>query len=412
MGLNHRTAPLEVRELLAVTEDRVGEAVDALKRHVGQGVILSTCNRSEVYTLGLDESLEERVKSFITTFLGVTQEKVESYLYSYQDEECVEHLFRVASGLDSMILGESQILGQVKNAFAMATANGAIHGPLSRLFHQSFRVGKRTRRETEIGRNALSVSRACVELARRILGEIRNLRVLVIGVGDAGNLAAKALRDSGVSQLLVTNRTQWRAEELAGELGGEAVPFEDMDSYLGKVDVVISSTGSPGYVLSKTDIEEAMEHRRDGPLFLIDIAVPRDIEPTANELDDVFLHDIDDLETLSEANQLEREREAERAQAIVTQEVDRFMKWWRSLDVVPTITTLRQKGEEIRKQEVGRILKRLKGRLSPKEEERLEAMSRAIVKKLLHHPTTLIKELRSPRHTQLARELFDLPEET
>ncbi len=412
VGLNHRTAPLEVRELLAVTEDRVGKALGTLKSHLGQGVILSTCNRSEVYTLGIDEGLEERVKAFITSYFGVAEGEVESYLYSHQDEACVEHLFRVASGLDSMILGESQILGQVKNAFAAATANGAVHGPISRLFHQTFRVGKRARRETEIGRHAISVSRACVELVRRILGEVSQLRVLVIGAGDAGNLAAKALRDSGVSQLVVTNRTHWRAEELAAELGGEAVPFEEMGAYLAEVDVVISSTGSPGYVLSKSDIEEAVEQRRNGPLFLMDIAVPRDIEPTVGEINDVFLYDIDDLEMVSEANLLERQKEAQRAQVIVDQEVERFMKWWRSLDVVPTVAALRQWGEDIRRREVKKTLKRLKGRLSPEEEERLEAMSRAIVKKLLHNPTTLLKERRSPSHPQLARELFDLPEET
>ena len=410
VGLNHRSAPLEVRELLAVTSDQMGEALAALKEQLGQGVVLCTCNRSEFYTLGQDEGLEGRVRVFITDYFGIAEDEVASYLYSYQDDQCMEHLFRVASGLDSMILGESQILGQVRNAFAAATANKAVHNPLSRLFHQALRVGKRVRSETGIGRNALSVSRACVELARRMLGEVRSLRVLVIGAGDAGKLATKALRESGVSQLWVTNRTYWRAQELAEELGGEAIPFAEMEARLAEADIVVSSTGSPGYILSKNTVEEATEYRKGKPLFLIDIAVPRDIEPAVREIDNVFLYDIDDLEMVSEANRLEREKEAQKAQAIVSQEVEQFMRWWHSLNVIPTIKALRKRGEEIRSRELLRILNLLEATLSPADVKKLEAMSRAIVNKLLHHPTTLLKEHRSPSHLHLTRELFDLPE--
>jgi glutamyl-tRNA reductase len=305
VGLNHRTASLEIRERLAVPKAQLPEALHALSARVSQGVILSTCNRSEVYTAGTEDGLKGRVEEFLVDHFGVALEGVDRYLYSYQHEECVRHLFRVSSSLDSMIMGEGQILRQVRDAFEAAAQANTVQAPLSRVFHHALRVGKRVRRDTTIGKNALSVSRACVELARRILGDLSQLRVMVVGTGDAGKLAARALQDSGVKSVVVTNRTFQRAADLVGDLDAQAVPFEDMPRLLGEVDIVVGCTGSPGYVLDAGMVENAIARRPDKPLFLIDIAVPRDIDPDATEIPNVHLHDVDDLQAISNTNRLE-----------------------------------------------------------------------------------------------------------
>lgn len=410
IGLNHRTAPLEIREKLAVTREQLPKALETLKNRLGQGVILSTCNRSEFYTVSNDSRTEARLKGFISGWSHIPLPKLAPHLYVYYQEECVRHLFRVASGLDSMILGESQILGQVRDAFGAAAQAKAVRGPLSRLFHQALRVGKRVRRETALGQNALSVSRACVELARRCLGDLGSFRVTVIGAGEAGRLAAKAFKDSGTSQILVTNRNFLRAMEVARELGGEALPMERLPWALAHSDIVISCTDAPEPILRRAEVEAAMQHRSGRPLFLIDNAVPRDIDPSVKELPNVYLYDVDDLEAVSQANRLEREKEAEKAELIVREEMERFMAWWRSLEVVPTIAQLRERAEAIRQRELSKTLRKLEG-LPPEQAERLDALTKAIVKKLLHHPITFIKERRSAIHIQVARELFQLEEE-
>ena len=410
-GLNHRTAPLEIRERLAVTEAQLPEAIKAMRGYLNQGIILSTCNRSEVYTVGTDDCMEEGIQRFLTGYFNVSAPELDRYLFSYRHEECIGHLFRVASSLDSMILGEGQILRQVKDAFDAAVQAKAAGGPLSRLFSQALRVGKRVRRETGISRNALSVSRACVELARRLLGDLRQLRVVVIGTGDAGELAVRALKKSGVSDVVVTNRTFDRAAELARELGAEAVPFEQMPNILESADIVISSTGSPGYILEAEAVRRAMAIRPQRPMFLIDIAVPRDIDPSTAQLSNVFLHDVDDLQTISEANRLEREREAGLADEIVTHEICQFLEWYGALDAIPTITTLRQEAEEIRERELAKLFKRLDHKLTAEELGSIETMTQALVKKLLHNPTAYLKEQRSPEKLRMARELFNLQDE-
>ncbi|MFQ5860587.1 MAG: glutamyl-tRNA reductase [Dehalococcoidia bacterium] len=409
VGLNHRTAPVEVRERLAVTRDQLPDALGHLKRVLSQGLILSTCNRAEFYTLSQDHTSEARLKEFVSGYFHVSLAGLAGHLYSYAHQECVHHLFRVASGLDSMILGESQILGQVRDAFAAATKAKTVGGPLSRLFHQAIRVGKRARRETRIGHNALSVSRACVELARHNLGDLSTKRVLVIGIGDAGKLAARALRDDGVGQVVVTNRTYARAVELAWELDGSALPFEVLPAALAESDIVISSTDSPEHLLTLELVGRAMEGRGDRLLFLMDIAVPRDIDPTVREVPGVVLYDIDDLEAVSQANKAERLREAGKAEALVHQEVQQFMEWWRSLDVVPTIAALREWAESMRLRELKKTLKRLPD-LSPQERERLDSLTRAIVKKLLHQPIADLRERKDPGRAQLVQELFRFQE--
>ena len=406
-GLNYKTAPLETRERLSLGKEEVQEALAALRGSMERGVILSTCNRWEVYTLAKDlRHGRAGVGSFLRDRFDISPEQLAPYLYYYEQGEAVRHLFRVASSLDSMILGEPQILGQVRWAFGAATRAGVAGGSLARLFHQALRAGKRARHETAIGKNALSVSRACVELARKVLGELRGRRIAVVGIGEAGKLAARALEESGAGEILVTNRTFQRAAELAQELRGRPVPFEELPRLLTEADIVVSSTGAPEIILPFDMVRWAVE-RRSEPLFLIDIAVPRDIDPRVAELPQVHLYDIDDLEMVSEANRRERAQEAQKVEAIVEEEVGRFMKWWDSLEVLPTIAALRQRAEVIRQREVANTLKRLP-HLNGEEQARIEALSRAIVKRLLHSPVITLKERKDQSHTQVTRELFAL----
>lgn len=410
VGLNHQTASLALREQVAISPGELSQALAAVRNRVGNGVILSTCNRSEVYAVvpSVSQGAED-IKRFFTAYHRVARREIEPHMYVYGQREAVRHLDRVACGLDSLILGEAQILGQVRDAYAAASQLGMARGTLSRLFHQALRVGKRARRDTNIGRNALSISRAAVELAHRALGELQDKRVLVIGMGDAGRLAARALADAGATDIAVTNRTYQRAVDLAGELGGRAVPFDQLGEMLRKTDIVISATGSPGYVVTPELLtQDGMA--QNGPLFLIDIAVPRDVDPAVKTLPHVHLHDIDDLEAVAETNRRLRQTEAQKVEAIVAEEVDRFMEWLLSLEVVPTVAALREQGEIIRSRELSRAMRRLP-RLTEEEQARLAAFSRAVVKKLLHQPIASLKEKRNPTYTQTARELFGLEKE-
>ena len=433
VGVNHKTAPLHVRDRVAVGSDQMEGALNALRHHVGSGVILSTCNRSEVYALVPNlEQGTDAVMGYISAYHGVAQREIAPYLYTYDREAAVRHLFRVASGLDSMILGEAQILGQVRRAFGASKQHGLSNPTLARLFDQAVHTGRRARGETAIGRNALSVSRAAVELARRAFEvdgpqqakdsvgqhsggqeapprrkrKLKGKRVLVLGLGDAGKLAIRALIDAGAGDILVVNRTYQRAVESAAELGGVPVPFEELGDALVTADIIVTATGSPDYVLTADMIARARSesHR---PLFIIDIAVPRDVDPAAKKLPGVHLYDIDDLEAVSETNRRERDREASKVEAIIAEEEGRFMEWLASREVVPTVAALREHAEAIRTREIARLLRRLPG-LSEEERKPLEAFSQALVKKLLHGPITSLKGDRRLAHAQAVRELFDL----
>lgn len=408
-GLNHRTSPLEVRERLAVTSQGLPQALATLAGHLDQGVILSTCNRTEFYTMagGVDQ-VWTGIQGFAAEYFGLTLSEFAKNFYLREHTDAARHLFQVSCGLDSMILGESQILGQVRDAFSTSVAARTVHHPLSRVFHQAIRVGKRARRETRIGSHGLSISRASVELAQRVVGELRGRRVLVIGAGEAGKLAARALSRYGVRELFITNRTLARAEELARDLGGITVPFEEMEEALESCHIVISSTDSPEVVLGRPMVEKALS-RRTEPLFLLDIAVPRDIDPSVAEVPGAFLFDVDDLEAVAETNRGEREKEAEKVEAIVEEEIGRFVGWWENLKIVPTIASLREQAEALRKRELSRALRRLP---NLREEERavLEGLSRALIKKLLHNPVAILKEQRRQDHIQAVRELFHLEE--
>ena len=412
VGLNHRTAPVEVRESLSLNRQQLPDALQALAAAGAPGVILSTCNRSEFHLLDApDGAAADRVRRFLMDYFGLSLLDLDRYLYFKRGYAAIHHLFRVAASLDSMILGEDQIIGQVREAYAAAVQQRTAGGLLGALFQRALRVGRTVRRESGLGRHALSVSRACVEAARSVVGDLAGRNVLVVGAGDAGEVAAGALSSCGAGRITVANRTYRRAEELAASLSGQAVPFEGLPAALRDSDIVIGCTGSPGYVLPAGLIGETMTARPERPLFLIDIAVPRDIDPAAALLDNVYLSNVDDLESLTEAGRRAREQEAARAETLAAAEAQDFRQWCLDLEALPTVIELRRRAERVRADELAKTLKRLHSPLDAEELASLDAMTRAIVNKLLHDPTIFLKERKGPEELRLARQLFRLPEE-
>ena len=352
VGLNHRTAPLEVREQLSLTKAQLPQALETMADYGVPGVVVSTCNRSEFYAMEpvvrngpshRCRSGEERIKRFLADRFDVSPQDLDRFLYVYRGRECVRHLFRVASSLDSMILGEEQIIGQVRESFDSASQMDTLPEPLSHLFQWALRVGRKVRRETKVGRNALSVSRACVELARRTLGDLRRCNVVVVGAGDAGELTGRALARAGVQKITVTNRTYHRAQELAQRLEAQAVSLEELPRALEAADIVIGCTDAPEYILREADVRRSMALRDQRPLFLMDIAVPRDIDPAVAGIENVQLHDVDDLHAASNANGLETAQEARLAEELVDRETTRFLRWWRDLETMPPVAARRDK---------------------------------------------------------------------
>lgn len=420
VGLNHRTAPLQVREKITLSSEQLPSALANMAAHGVPGVILSTCNRSEFYALDPEERLdspagwgegENRIKKFLVDYFHIQLVDVERYLYLHRGGECVSHLFRVASSLDSMMLGEDQIIGQVREAFDTAVRSETVTGPLFQLFQQALRVGRKVRRDSGISRHAMSVSQACVELAEGDLGDLKGLSAMVLGTGDAGGLAAKGLRSSGVSNITVVNRTHHRAVELAKTLSGHAVPLPEMPQALRESDLVVACTGSPEYILGADLVSNAMASRPDRPMFLIDIAVPRDIDPAAGLVSNVFLYDVDDLDRVSETRRMESANEAQQAEGLIKKETERFLQWRHAQQALPTVIALRDKAETIRAQELQKTLRKLDPALSLQQTAALEVMTQAIVKKILHGPTVHLKEHRSPSDLRTAREIFELSTE-
>jgi len=413
-GLSHRNAPVELREQLAVDEDKLRELLRdvAATGVVREALILSTCNRVEVYAIA-DVPGEARTATFrqLCRHRGVEPASVETVLYTHADGEAVRHAFRVASSLDSMMIGEPQILGQVKNAFALAQSCETVGPALHTLFTQAFTVAKKVRTETEIARHAVSVSFAAVELAKKIFAGLDGKAVLLVGAGKMSELAARHLIEQGAFPLYVANRTWVRAQELARALAGTAVPFDELATALATVDIVITSTGAPEPVIRREFVQPLVHSRRGRPLFFIDIAVPRDVEDSVNTLDGVYCYDIDDLKQVVDANIRERLREAHRAEALVEREVAKFLAKLGDVEVIPTIVSLRERLEIIRSGEVKRTLARLPG-ATPETREAIEALSAAIVNKILHAPITKLRESSragSPRSwLELVHELFGL----
>ncbi len=432
LGVNHRTAPVDVRERLTIDEGGLPSALESLARQVAPGVILSTCNRLEIYTLTNDEAGDpepiSRLREFLSAYSGLPETGLVPYLYQHQDGDCVRHLFRVASGLDSMVVGEWEILGQVRAAFSAASNPGAeasyVKGPLSRLFHQALRVGRRVHHDASLGSNLgdyrrRSVSHVGVRLVHRLVGDLSQKQVLLIGAGNAGQLAGRALAAAGAGNLVIANRTYERAESLSAELGGVASPLELLPQSLSEADVVISTTSSPEYLLRRADVLEAMARRPSRPLLLVDIAVPRDIDPDVGLLDGVSLYDIDGLSRTSDAASVGMEPEIARAEELAAGEAAGFMDWWQSLDTISAVATIREYAETVRRAEVEKTLARLRHRqaagLDPGEETDLEdlathldAMTAALVKKLMHHPTMYLKEGNDPARQDVIREMFKM----
>lgn len=419
LGLNHKTAPVEVREKLAFNTVDFREAADvvfARMSEVDEKVILSTCNRVEIYAHADDAASGIlAMKKFLYRYHEIPEGTLEDFFYTYTAEEAVEHLFNVAGALDSMVVGEPQILGQVKEAYHSAMKVKATGRILNQLFQKAFSVAKRIRTETAIAENAVSISYSAVELATRIFGHLDGRTVLLIGAGEMIELAGKHLVGQGVKTVLVANRSYERAAKLATELGGSAVHYESFDQELAGADIIISSTSAPHYVIKKEMVEKAVKKRAGKPIFFIDIAVPRDIEPSVNDINNVFLYDIDDLESVVETNRQEREVEAEKAREIVKVEVGQFQRWLERLEVEPTIIAIRNKAEEIKRCELEKTFQKLD--LGPEEEEAIRTMASSMINKLLHDPTLHIKRSVAPleegRHhkrnlVEVVRDLFNL----
>ena len=386
LGLNHTTAPVEVRERFAVT----GEEAEVLARKLMQrdslheALVLSTCNRVEFLVSGEQPAASSGLFGLVQEFLGDLQPQDEHFFYNYSDRKAVRHLFRVASSLDSMVVGEPEILGQVKDAYQHAKDAGTIRGPLELLLTHTFRVARRVRNETAVGKMAVSVSYVAVELARKIFGDLDGLSVLLIGAGEMAESGARHLHAAGASQLYVANRTYEKACELAQQFAATAVEFDRLLEMLQSVDILISSTSSRDYILTKQTAEGVIASRRNRPIFLVDIAVPRDIDPQINEVDNMFVYDIDDLQQVAAANQKQRSREAVLAERIIEEEVEKVFARLRTDDVAPTIVSINKRLEEIRQSELQRYGPKLDG-LSPDQQETVDSLTRGITNKLAHH---------------------------
>jgi glutamyl-tRNA reductase len=393
VGASHRTAPVELRERLDFSSRGLDTAVRGLADRAAnhEAVILSTCNRAELYIACDDPSAAtDDVLRFISEFHQLAPEQIRPHLYSHVDQEAVRHLFRVSSGLDSMIVGEPQILGQIKEAYGVATTVQTAGPLLNKLFHWAFGVGKRVRSETALAEGAVSVSFAAVSLAKKIFGSLQGRRVLVIGAGEMGKLTAVHLKAQGVASVVITSRTLGNAQQLAEEVGGTVTPWDAMPQALLDADIVITSTGSSLPILTKSQVKAAVPASRTRPLFIIDIAVPRDVDPQAAEIEQVFLYNIDDLQSIVRENLQKRSAEVGLAEQIVEEEAMKFASWQRSREVVPTIVALRQRFEAIRKSELERLEFKL-GALPPDARQRVDEVTRLIVEKLLLQPTEQLK---------------------
>jgi glutamyl-tRNA reductase len=408
-GVNHSTTPIEIRERLAVSNDRLFDALSLLREYVSQGLILSTCNRIEVYSVVESSDSFQPGIDFFKAWANISDADLSPYIYCYQNEATVRHLFRVASGLDSMIIGEFEILGQVKNSLEEANKARMVEHPLRTLLHQALRVGRQVREETGISKNALSVSSVAVELAAKAIGDLTRCKALVIGTGEAGRLVAKALKERGVANITTTSRSYEKASALAKSLGGSSVDIGSLGQELTGCDIAISCTGAPHLILDLKTLENAMSARANQPLVIIDIAVPRDVDPAVGRLSNVFLYDIDDFTHISERNRKQRETETQKAMEIIESEVKRFTSRWQTMEVKPLISSLVEKAEAIRQAQLKITLKKLR-RLSTEEQQSLEAMTEAIVQKILHDPIQRLKKDAHGRddYIRLVTELFQL----
>ncbi len=413
IGVNHKTAPVEVRERFAIPESRLPEATRMLASYPGieEGMIVSTCNRVEMLARSVNGNADMR--GFLRQLYQIDVDQYAPFLYEYRETEAVRHIFRVASSLDSMVVGEPQILGQVKEAYATARAVGAVSSQLDALLTRAFAVAKRVRTDTSIASSSVSIASVAVELAKKIFGSLQGKSVYLVGAGKMCELAARHFIAHGAAKIYVANRTYERAVALAKKFNGEAVPIEHLYDTVDKADIVLSSTGAPVAIFRKEHGERFLSRRKNRPMFFLDIAVPRDVDAKMNDLDGMFVYDIDDLQQVVASHLSDRTQEAQRAEDIINSEVEKFEERLRTLDVVPTIVSLQEHLETVRQAEIDRVRGRL-GELTPEQELAVEAMTRGIINKIMHTPITTLKTAaKEPESTtviELVRRIFNLRE--
>lgn len=408
VGVNHHTAPVDIREKLTFQEQHIEEALNKLRdmKSILEGVIITTCNRTEIYVVA-DQIHTGRyyVKAFLSEWFNIDMATLSSYLFIKEADHAIEHLFRVTCGLDSMVLGETQILGQVRDAFIQAQENQSTGTVFNELFKQSITLAKRAHSEVMINENAVSVSYAAVELAKKIFGNLQDKHILVVGAGKMSELTAKHLHSQGVSQISVMNRTYEKATELAEKFLGKARPMNELVNALSDADILISSTGSRDYVVTKDMMTKAIRERKGKPLFMVDIAVPRDLDPDINDLEGIFLYDIDDLEGIVEANLAEREEDARKIELLLEEALVAFNHWVDTLGVVPVITALRKKALSIQEETMNSILRKMPD-LTTREQKVISKHTKSIVNQLLKEPITRIKDYSGTEHAEHALETF------
>ena len=414
LGVSHRTAPVEIRERLDFASRDVGAAVESLaaRSSATESVVLSTCNRSEIYVANAEPArARDELIAFLSDYHQLPAEAFLPHLFTHDDTTAAHHLFRVSAGLDSLVIGEPQILGQVKEAFEAAAKRRCTGPLLTRTFQWAFGVGKRVRSETALGEGAVSVSFAAVALARKIFGRLDGRRVLVVGAGEISALTAQHLRSQGVAEIAITSRTAAHADALAAEVAGHSVPWTELPRAMARADIVVTATGSQRPIITRADVEAVTGRRRPDPLFIIDIAVPRDVEPAVADIEQVFLYNVDDLQSIVQENLARRTGEIARAEAIVAEELARFTAWHRSRRAIPTVRKLRQRFEEIRRIELRRLDAKL-APLPPDARSRVEEVTRLIVEKLLLEPTEQLKALPDEEtqaaYTEAVNRLFRL----
>lgn len=412
VGLNHKTADVELREKLAFNGPKLEEGLQRLRDIPGirETAIISTCNRVEIYLHVKDvQQAFAAIKDFLVEFFEIRRESLDTALYLHEDMAAVKHIFRVASSLDSMVVGEPQILGQLKDAFDFALEKKATGVLLNRLLKKSISVAKRVRTETRIAENAVSISFAAVELAKKIFTDLAGKSFMLLGAGEMAELAAKHMMNNGVLDIIVANRTYERGCELSREFNGRAIRFEEFPAELVRTDIVICSTGASTFVLRKEHMQKVMKERKQKPVFIIDISVPRNVDPGINDVENVYLYDVDDLQGVVETNISERQKEASKAEAIVEDEIETFKKWLMTLDSVPTVVALRDRAEAIRKDELERFFNRFPS-LGEKERKAVEGLAGAIINKLIHAPTVALKNDAEDKDVLIAliKRLYDL----
>ncbi len=409
VGINHQTAPITIREKVAISGESLCDTLSLLHSYVPQGVILSTCNRTEIYivTDSDGDDAEKAILAFLKARIDVSDGELLKYVYASRDMGAAKHLFRVASGLESMVVGEYEVLGQVRQALEAAEKTGMVNLPLRQAFYSAIRTGRRVREETGISKNALSVSSVAVDLATDIVGDLRKCKMLVIGAGEAGRLVTKVARERGTSQIVIASRTKARAQALASALHGVPADLSDLAKELDTANIVVTCAGAPHWILDFHKVDGAMKNRPNLPLVVIDIALPRNVEPEVGNIRNVFLYNIDDLTEIADLNRKQRESEIHRAEEIVVDEVDKLASWWHDLKIRPIVGALMSRAEEIRSSQLGKTLKKLPP-LSDEQRENLEAMTKSIVVRILKDPIQYLKTNGNSHHAEIVKDLFNL----